>query len=546
MNVRTNLPAALLLLSLGLLPFTPCPSAFAQMYGMQPGGPWGPWIGFSQYPNLQARVKCEYSMIDTNDHRRYAMWAYEYRSSYDRPVDVVSAEGYYDTVSKTNKNYDAPGLFTIQPGREGGSGETSLLGGCVGGVSLAVYCVVPKGQTDSCWQNGALKNGAPSPSSLNAGKVGGSKPSGATTLTSSSPQKGALGSSSSNAGNPAGSQTSGAATSAKRPDNGTNKSIGCDPNWSSKLNAISDPQVRQMVDWHALGSQKAYIDEYVRRLGSLDKFIQGAQEAETQDKQLLLDHQNAGDTAGVAKLKQLMLFNEGMIDIGRCRASLGRDPIGVAPPEAPEHAEHTEQAGHAGQAEPTKPTMSDTIKYLNTIAEADPHLNNIADADPGWTKARSRLKYHMYSFNGKFFVDTKKRMIWWSQVQYDSSSTMVALFGARVSDLPSSIGHDDIEEDSNDKTRSISVNCEGSGTCVQEWFVGPLKDPQTARAYLLSMNEKPTNARLASQDINGFLIRISGDDEDAVIGRFGSAWKHLIQLVQSVPAATDPNDPFAQ
>jgi hypothetical protein len=147
--------------------------------GIHPGGQWGSWSTFSRYPHLQARVKCEYWNVDLNDKRQYSMWAFELRSTYSQAVDVVAANGYYDMTLKANKNWGAPGMFTIQPGATGGSGETTLLGACPQGAgsagpSIAVYCVVPTGQTQqSCWDrdHGALRADAPAPSSFNGRKT---------------------------------------------------------------------------------------------------------------------------------------------------------------------------------------------------------------------------------------------------------------------------------------------------------------------------------------------------------------------------------------
>src|ERR1700722_17578508 len=119
-----------------------------------PGGTWGAWLTLPQYPKLQMRVKCEYWITDQNDgNRAHSVWAIQYRSGYARPMDVVQANTYYDTVLNRNKNWNAPGQFTIQPGQTADYGETSVLGACpkAGGASpinLAVYCVVVSGQAD--------------------------------------------------------------------------------------------------------------------------------------------------------------------------------------------------------------------------------------------------------------------------------------------------------------------------------------------------------------------------------------------------------------
>ena len=122
------------------------------------------------------------------------MWAIEYRSDYERPVDVVAANTYYDIVLKENKNWNAPGQFTVQPGQTVEYGETSVLGACpkaagTSPINLAVYCVVPSGQADqstSCWEHGALKKNAPGPSALNVGRTSGSGGSTAPTSGTSS------------------------------------------------------------------------------------------------------------------------------------------------------------------------------------------------------------------------------------------------------------------------------------------------------------------------------------------------------------------------
>jgi hypothetical protein len=102
------------------------------------------------------------------------------------------------------------------------------------------------------------------------------------------------------------------------------RTASCDPNWSSKLDQISDPQVRGMFSLDSINVRangKQFIDEYVRRLGSVDKFMQAAEQSQVDDQDQLTQHQKAGDSDGVAKLEQMMLFNAAMMEIGRCRMS---------------------------------------------------------------------------------------------------------------------------------------------------------------------------------------------------------------------------------
>jgi hypothetical protein len=107
MNTRKQAVNTARFLCAALLILSSLPLAFAQE--THPGGTWGAWLTLPQYPKLQMRVKCEYWITDQNDNNRaHSVWAIQYRSGYVRPMDVVQANTYYDTVLRTNKNWNAP------------------------------------------------------------------------------------------------------------------------------------------------------------------------------------------------------------------------------------------------------------------------------------------------------------------------------------------------------------------------------------------------------------------------------------------------------
>lgn len=91
----------------------------------------------------------------------------------------------------------------------------------------------------------------------------------------------------------------------------------CDPNWSPKFDQITDAGVLEGL------KEPGLMETAISQAGGLDPFIEESSRTETSDQEELAQHQDAGDTDGVRKLKGLMLVNEGMLEIAECRKARG-------------------------------------------------------------------------------------------------------------------------------------------------------------------------------------------------------------------------------
>jgi hypothetical protein len=91
----------------------------------------------------------------------------------------------------------------------------------------------------------------------------------------------------------------------------------CDPNWSAKFGQITDAGVLEGL------REPGLMETAISQAGGIDQFIQESSRTETSDQEEMVEHQDAGDTDGVRKLKALMLVNEGMLEIAECRKARG-------------------------------------------------------------------------------------------------------------------------------------------------------------------------------------------------------------------------------
>jgi hypothetical protein len=91
-----------------------------------------------------------------------------------------------------------------------------------------------------------------------------------------------------------------------------NSTATCDPNWSPKWDQISDPIVKQAADIDM-------VNAGIQQFGGLERSLDVAEQGESSYQQQLQVHEQAGDSDGAYKLQQLLLQNEGIIDIIRCR-----------------------------------------------------------------------------------------------------------------------------------------------------------------------------------------------------------------------------------
>ncbi len=91
----------------------------------------------------------------------------------------------------------------------------------------------------------------------------------------------------------------------------------CDPNWSPKFDQITGAGVLEGL------REPGLIETAISQAGGLDPFIEESSRTETSDQEEMVEHQDAGDTDGVRKLKALMLVNEGMLEIAECRKVRG-------------------------------------------------------------------------------------------------------------------------------------------------------------------------------------------------------------------------------
>jgi hypothetical protein len=95
----------------------------------------------------------------------------------------------------------------------------------------------------------------------------------------------------------------------------------CDPNWSPKFDQITDAGVLEGL------REPGLMETAISQAGGLDPFIQQGNQTETSDQEEVVEHQDAGDTDGVRKLKALMLVNEGMLEIAECRKARASQSI---------------------------------------------------------------------------------------------------------------------------------------------------------------------------------------------------------------------------
>jgi TPR repeat protein len=91
----------------------------------------------------------------------------------------------------------------------------------------------------------------------------------------------------------------------------------CDLNWSPKFDQITDAGVLEGL------REPGLMATVISQAGGLDQLIQESSRTEASDQEEMAEHQDAGDTDGMRKLKALMLVNEGMLEIAECRKARG-------------------------------------------------------------------------------------------------------------------------------------------------------------------------------------------------------------------------------
>jgi hypothetical protein len=129
----------------------------------------------------------------------------------------------------------------------------------------------------------------------------------------------------------------------------------CDPNWSSKFNQIMDAGVLEGL------REPGLLETAISQAGGLDQFIQESSRTETSDQEEMVEHQDAGDSDGVRKLKALMLVNEGMLEIAECRKARGsQSNVSASVPGGENLAGQTQKAPITASGDRRSPAPAST------------------------------------------------------------------------------------------------------------------------------------------------------------------------------------------
>jgi hypothetical protein len=118
--------------------------------------PWGPWESHPRYLHLHSRARCMYTVNADNT----SVWDYQFRNNYTYAVDFIEKEEGFNLRERAN-TMGAPGQLSLGSGEISPAMSTTLKGSCqqLGGLKVAVLCVVSKGDAEHCYEKLGLQKG---------------------------------------------------------------------------------------------------------------------------------------------------------------------------------------------------------------------------------------------------------------------------------------------------------------------------------------------------------------------------------------------------